>query len=156
MYGSAVDPAPERRLDQVSQAFAEQLFARFPAWSTLASPDASGSITVDVPSPAGDPERRLRFWMERGEPSVAVGGWHTHAGLWPSRDAWFAFIEDILCDRTLFLVIPGHPASWSILEDPVEEEIADVLTDPSAPREVRVLSWSGSRDRIVRMSDLSI
>lgn len=151
-----MDPALESRLDQASRAFAEQLFARFPAWSTLASPDASGGIVVDVPSPTGDPERALRFWMERGEPSVAVGAWHTHEGLWPSRDAWLAFIEDILGDRRLFLVIPGNPASWSVLEDSGDDEIADALTESPSPREVRVVSWSGARDRIVRMSDLSI
>ena len=150
-----MDPVLESRLDEASRVFAEELFARFPTWRSLASSDAGG-IVVEVPSPAADAERVLRFWMERGEPSVAVGAWHTHEGLWPSRDAWFAFIEDILCDRRLFLVIPGDPASWSVLEDPVDEEIADVLTGASAPREVRVLSWSGARDRIVRMSDLSI
>ena len=51
---------------------------------------------------------------------------------------------------------PGNPASWSALEDPADEEIADVLTGPPSPPEVRVLSWSGARDRIVRLSDLSI
>jgi hypothetical protein len=148
------------RLDQTAQAFVEQLLARFPAWRAFASLDASGAApdgtVMDVPSPTGEPDRALRFWIERGVPSVEYGTWHTHQDLWPSQDAWFAFIEDILCDRALFVVMPGPPVWWFVLEDPVDEELADVFTAPSAPREVRVVSWSGALDRVVTASDISI
>lgn len=147
------------RLDPASQLFVDQLLARFPAWRELphldAPGDPPGGTVVDVPSPTGDADRALRFWIERGVPSLKYGTWHTHEDLWPRQDAWFAFIEDILCDRTLFLVIPGHPV-WCVLEEPVEEELAEVLTAPSAPREVRVVSWSGARDRVVTVSDIAI
>jgi len=139
---------------EASQQFAKELFARFPEWRQFASM-GSGGLVVNVTSPTGDPHRTLRFWVEEGEPAVGFGGWHTHEGLWESRDHFLALVEAVVSDRKLF-VARGHDAWWwSCVDQPADNEVADALTDSSAPSEGRVLSWSGAKDRVVRLSDLS-
>lgn len=141
---------PGRR-DDPSWEFAKRLFARFPQWHAHASTGSSSIVTV--PSPTGDPERTLTIWLEEGVPSVEYGDWHTHADLWVSEDDFLSFIDDIVSDRQLFLVVSTWAVRWSVLEEPIDEAIDDALTGQSAPDEVRIVSWSGRKDRIVCLSD---
>jgi hypothetical protein len=156
-YSLNVDPAQLESLDLPSRRFAERLFARFPHWLSFGAVESSGAnstLRVDVPSPTGDTERIVRVWMEGGVPSLGFGEWHTHADLFSDEDGFLSFLDSLVSDRQLFLVVSTWASRWSVVERPTDDEIADALTGERAPHQVRVVSWSGKKDRTVRLSDL--
>src|SRR5438309_582217 len=103
-------------------------------------------LQVKVPSPSGNPELSLDFWMENGIATLAFGDQHTHENCWESPEAFIGFVDDIAADRRLFLVVETGATRWWTPDEPIEDEIADMLTGPNAPDAVRVVSWSGKFD----------
>ena len=75
----------EDLLTDESRVFARQLLARFPNLRTNAVMERDAgrewwSLVVKVAALSGEPDAKLVVWVEDGgEPSVAFGGWHTHA-----------------------------------------------------------------------------
>lgn len=144
-------------LDEPSRIFAERVFSLFPDWRAFASVEKSevGSrFSVELPSPTGDSSRNLAIWVEDGVPSFEFGEWHTHADLWKGVDEFLRLLQDVIADRQLFLFVETWASRWSLLEEPVDETLENALTGESAPEFVRVVSWSGKKDRIVRRSDV--
>jgi hypothetical protein len=144
-------------LDGPSRTFAERVLSLFPDWRKFASVETSKarpSFSVEVPSPTGDASRNLAIWLEDGVASFEFGEWHTHADLWKNENEFLRFLEDVIADRQLFLFVETWATRWSLLEEPIVEAIENALTGESAPDVIRILSWSGKKDRIVRRSDL--
>jgi len=151
----AVDISTLHELSRHSQALAQQLFSRFPEWRAYASADRSGrELFIEVPSPSEDPARSLRLFVEDGVPCLVVGEWHTHADLWPDEQHFLSFLDDVVSDRVLFLVVSTRAARWTVIEGPCLEVAMDVLTGPSAPDAVRIVSWTGAKDQTLRREDL--
>jgi hypothetical protein len=118
-------------------------------------------LLVEVPSPTGDPQRKLVIWMEGGEPSLGFGAWHTHAGLFGEiKGAGCEGLIDtaaaILSDKFVLCYDIGgeHDGHCGVLDLRDEEALAEELTSKYSPGEVNLRSWGGSADRHVGLGDL--
>ena len=101
----------------------------------------------------------LEVWMDSDDaPSISFGAWHTHGDVysWGSTDldvqsdVILDALENILNDRIVLVcarTTEGKLIEWDRLEDITNlEKVEELLTDPDAPQELQVRSWSGKRD----------
>jgi hypothetical protein len=159
-----MDPS---KLSPASRRFAERLLTSLPRLAPHAfmepgreRPDVF-ELLVEVPSPTGDPARTLVLWMDGGEPSLAFGPWHTHAGLFHEvqgdhDEALLETAAAILSDRFVlcFDVGGAHDGHAGVLDLRDENALAEELTSASSPGTVDLRSWGGTADRRVASSDL--
>jgi hypothetical protein len=158
----------ESVLTDESQVFARQFFARFPELRAYATMERDvgrerWSLVVKVPALSGDPDAHLVVWVEdRGEPSVAFGGWHTHASVWAAKPRESSQPHDLLdlvagifSERFIGCQDVGGtaPGSATILDLAVEDAVLDELTSRYSPGRVRLLSWTGRCDGIIGLGD---
>jgi hypothetical protein len=106
--------------------------------------NVEADLTALIPSPTSDPARRVEFWSENGEPSVAFGGWHTHLDLFGEDDSSAAvemtsLVLRILRDRVVYL--SERPHIIVDLDDPLD--VLDTLTSPHLPSTLTFVTWSG-------------
>ena len=158
-----LDPA---KLSPSSGELAARVFEAIPQLVQHASMESSGlpekfDLVVEVPSPTGDPQRKLVLWMEDGEPSLCFGPWHTHGGLFgdvqgAGCDGLIDVVAAILADKFVLCCDVGgeHDGHCSVLDLRDEDALADVLTSQDSPGTVSLRSWGGSADRRVRLADL--
>jgi len=157
------------QLNQASQSFLDALVSRHPELSEFATTGGTdegptGSLVVDVPSPTGDPERRLYIWMEDStEPSVGFGPWHTHERVWAAdgqivghSGSLIDLISSIIEDRfVIFEEVGGeHDGFSSVLDLRSRDALEDYFTERYSAERIRIKSWSGTIDREVAVSDL--
>lgn len=119
-------------------------------------------LVMTLLSPRGDHE--LRLWMDDGEPSVAFGGWHTHASVWAAThasddnecQAIADLVDAILTDRVVLLAELGgeHGEFCEAIDLREEDAIPAALTSKYATGRARVLSWTGATDREWSLDDL--
>ena len=129
----------------------------------VARPDSDEfDLSVEVPSPVGDPNRKLVVWIEGDEPSVGFGEWHTHAGVWAltegSTDAagsLIAAVEAILSDRLVLIYNVGgeYDGHWGLVDLRDRDGLLDELTSKFSPGRVKIRTWSAQGDREVRLED---
>ena len=118
-------------------------------------------LIVEIPSPTGDPQRKLVIWMEDGEPSVGFGPWHTHAALFGELqstgcDGFIDTVAAILDDKFVLCCDvggerDGHCGALDLRDD---DALADELTSQYSSGTVSLRSWGGSSDRSVCLGDL--
>lgn len=163
-------PLDESQLTKSSREFATRLFQRVPCLRTNASMvlqvDSAGyDLLVELCSPK-DKDLKMTIWVDDvGEFSVGFGPWHTHASVWAAHTEMGGKKEDlvdlvcaILHDQfVVFEDIGGaYNGSWGVLDFREEGALAEELTDKYSPGRMRIRSWTGSRDRVVGLEDLSI
>ncbi len=147
-------------------ATAQKVMAAFAARPTLAHGrsrlyrprDGGTSVVIEFASPTGDDWREASIWIdERGNPSIAFAGWHTHADLFEGDfDAGLSqmlqFLERILADRVLLEPSIVKEPPYIVLDLDDEYEVLDTLTHPRLPLPPKYFSWSGAGD--VRVDEL--
>ena len=118
-------------------------------------------LVVEVPSPTGDPQRKLVVWMEDGEPSLGFGPWHTHAGLFgevqgAGCDGLIDIAAAILADKFVLCCDVGgeHAGHYDVIDLRDEDALAEELTSQYSPGTVELRSWGGSSDRRVDLADV--
>jgi len=162
-------PFDEERLSDISRNFAANLFDRLPDIRFSASMEAGPDdekfeLVIDLPSPAGDDERRLGIWIdETGEPSVGFGAWHTHESVWiadsqirKNNSDLIDLVEAIISDNFVLIQDIGgeYDGSWGVLDLRAEGAIEEELTSKYSPGRIRIISWSGNGDRELGIEDL--
>ena len=155
-------------LTDESRVFARVLFARYPDLQAHAVMEREAgreqwSLVVKVPAPSGESDAELVVWVEDGgEPSVAFGGWHTHATVWAAEDSegsehhqLLQLVAGILCDRFIACQDVGGiaPGSATILDLAVADAVLEELTSKYSAGKVRLISWTGSCDGIIGLGD---
>lgn len=158
-------PLELERLSEHSRRLAERLVERVielgGSAGMVRGGDAPYELVLDLPSPTGDPERTIGIWMEGDEASLDFGRWHTHATLWladgerdeaAEHDAIARVLDDLVTDQLVALVDVGAPtdALWSIVDPSDETTLLDELTSPYTAGAIRLISWSGRADRVLR------
>ena len=169
----------EAKVTQESQEFARRLFSRFPelrAYAAMARWNSKEpwTLQVTVLAPSGDPKSELGIWMSGGEPSVYFGGWHTHEGVWihevnfispqeteDSEDPILDLVERIMSERYVSCIDVNDDGAESELgagifdisnyDAPLEE-----ITQPHCTDRVRLRSWKGTHDRLVKLSVITM
>lgn len=154
-------PLELAKLSPASRQFATRLFTAVPQAEPCSRMEgrAHADLLVEIPSPTGDPDRRLSIWMEGGdEPSVGFGEWHTHDGLWPGDDAMVELVKAILADQFVLTHDVGgtHPGSCEGLDLRDPNALVEELTSRHSPGRVRLRTWSGRGDREVGLQDLEL
>ncbi|MCY3002414.1 MAG: hypothetical protein NTV21_11480 [Planctomycetota bacterium] len=154
-------PLELAKLSPESRQFATRLFAAVPQAEPCSRMEgrAHADLLVEIPSPTGDPDRRLVIWMEGGdEPSVGFGEWHTHDGLWGGDDAMVELVKAILADQFVLAHDIGgtHPGSCGGLDLRDPNALVEELTSRHSPGRVRLWTWSGRGDREVGLQDLEL
>jgi hypothetical protein len=120
--------------------------------------DGSWSILVTIPSPTGDRRRCLAIWLDENlVPSLEFGGWHTHADLWDADPdvglrRMLDYLGRITDGEVVLAALPtigdGMPCRVVDLLD--RQEILDELTAPTIPTDMKLLSWSGAEDAVLK------
>jgi hypothetical protein len=154
------------KLSASSREFGARLFAAIPQLVQHASMESAGrpetfELSVEVPSPTGDPQRKLVIWMEDGEPSLGFGPWHTHCCLFgdvqgAGCDGLIDVVGAILADKFVLCCDVGgeHDGHCRVLDLRDADALADEVTSQYSPGTVSLRSWGGSADRSVRLADL--
>ena len=159
------------RLAGPSKLFASRLLHRLPELETHARMKPSSEpdefdLWLEIPSPSGDPKRKVVMWMEEGvEPSLGFGEWHSHAGverpggdLPEQADAIIDLIRAILADQVVLIYDIGgeHDGSWGLIDLRDQDALLEELTSKYSPGRVKIRTWSGRDDREVGLEDLSV
>ena len=146
-----------------SREFADILCVRYPEWSSLLTmirlhPDEPWRMDLFVPSPTGDEDRALQFWMNNpsgmnyDEPSIGFGDWHTHLG--NSMEELLDLADAIRADKMVeYFVLDWDPSHWWVFGDLRNDYLLDLLADPSSSGRIRVRSWGGTRDGEYSLDD---
>lgn len=155
-------PLDLSRLSAASRMFADRLFGFAPdvkqhaAMETDAREAGRFQLLVTIPSPTGDADRAIVFWMEGDEPSLGFGEWHTHASLFGqpnhgSLDELLDLFRAIRADRVVLCrtdaTKDNHNETLLDLREP--DALEDELTSPAGSGELELLSWGGTADRRV-------
>jgi hypothetical protein len=122
-------------------------------------------LLVKIPSPTQDSKREMVIWMDRDEPSVAFGEWHTHSTVWVveagsdnETEALLELIHAVMKDEFVFIydVVGEHDGHWGVvnLRDP--SALAEELTNRHSPGRVIIKTWTGSGDHEVGLEDPKI
>jgi hypothetical protein len=165
-------PLVRESLTLPSREFADRLFAACPEVVPFArmqsvSLDGPFDLLVEVPSPTGDPMRRLYLWVEDGVPSLGLGPrWHTHADLWPAPGAgvleqWRILLEllrAILADEFVLWGQPGKKAAGfhEVLDLREPHAMAELMTSPYVESRVCIHSWGGTADSELGLEDVKL
>jgi hypothetical protein len=151
-------PLEFSRLSPASRNFAVRLFEAIPHAREHArmEGEASADLLVVIPSPTGLHERELLIWMCGGdEPSLAFGGWHTHAGCQESDDGIIELAKAILADTFGVAFDLGRVNAWGQgLDLRVPDELLEELTSPGSSGRLKIITWSGLGDREVSVREL--
>jgi hypothetical protein len=160
-------PLERSVLTAASRWFAARALATFPE----IAPHAFGvphrdrvgehDLQIEVPSPTGDPDRALVFWMADDEPSLGFGPWHTHATLFGELEtdgctrmlehARAIFADQFVVCRELGGTYDGRRSELD-LREPMA--LVEELTSPYSCGTVELQSWGGTVDRRVTLADL--
>ena len=154
-------------LSPFSAWFATHLFEALPELRKYAfmegesNPSGPFELLVEATSPTGDSERTLFLWIEKGEPSVAFGAWHTHSGLTTEvqNEAFEKFIDlirAILVDSFVLCYDVGgeYDGHCGVLDLRDAEALTEEITSKDSPGKVNIRSWSGSADRQVSVDNI--
>lgn len=153
-------PLDPSMLSLASSRFATRLYEAIPEARSCSKMEGSTSadLLVEIPSPTMEPDRQLVIWMEGGiEPSVAFGGWHTHAGLWDGEDGIIDLVKAILADQFVLVHDVGgeHSGNCGVVDLRIPDALMEELTSKYSPGRLGIRSWSGRGDREVGVQDLS-
>jgi len=152
-----------------SRKYADILCARYPEWSSLLTmirlqPDEPWRMDLLVPSPTGDEDRALQFWMNAyptcmnyDEPSIEFGHMHAHLGVCGSMEELLDLADAIRADKMVeYFDLSWDPTHWWVFGDLRDDYLLDLLTDPSSSGRIRVRSWGGTKDGEYGLDDLKI
>jgi hypothetical protein len=156
-------------VEAASREFADILRARYPEWCSLLTmirlkPDEPWRMDLVVPSPTGDEDRALQFWMNNyyttsmnyDEPSIGFGHWHTHLGCCDSMEELPDLADAIRTDMKVeYFDCAWDSSHWWVLDDWNDEFFSELLNDPSWSGRIRVRSWGGTRDGEYRLDSLA-
>lgn len=141
-------------MDDFSGATAEQIFAAFPEWRTLArieqADDGTSFLVIMVsPSPAAQVEHGLFISTANGEVTVGFDHYHSHFDEWVGDGDHFGvqaaleFVKQILDERIAVV-------SWWFNEEWRGSAQQEVSSPPDVPdwsttfNRIRVRSWNGT------------
>jgi hypothetical protein len=150
MSGLTIEKLPNGT-STVTRLFLADLAVRRPDWiNYLSWKDDEGEPYASLSLPSLDSDRQLDIETFGQEVTVSFADTHFHRE-WPHDPAWHELdviqeVEQILSDELVCISVrESERLKWSSL-GPDDQNIEDMLPKDTT-LQVRVISWSGKRDR---------
>jgi hypothetical protein len=132
-------------IDQLSQQFADTLFAKYPEWRQYVAPDSGDSLSLEITIPSPNPRLTASLYIEiDGEITLGVDWFHLHCsgeGA-PAIQQAIDFIDAFLNEELVVLAyFRGDKWTGSRCVG-----ARDPWPDPEPGQRRLALSWAGSLD----------
>jgi hypothetical protein len=135
-------------LNELSAAFADRLFHKYPQWEHLAKNLQDGPFEVSVPQPGAD--RYLLISTQDDEITIGYDYWHDHLGSFlglSDKEVIDQGMEEIraIIEEDLVVMISFRDDKW--VQSMHWRPATPVITEPGGTTQLR--SWLGTYDRVL-------